>query len=96
MSFVVHIQSEAQSEVERIRDHYDGLRSGLGERFIDAFDDCLAALEVNPNYQKRKSAYRHAMIPGFPYRVVFEVEADHVFVYQVRHTSRKPSKRFGP
>lgn len=28
--------------------------------------------------------------------VVFTVDGDTVFVYQIRHTSRRPSKRFGP
>lgn len=36
------------------------------------------------------------MLHKLKYRVVFDVEGDTVFVYQVRHTSRKPSKKFGP
>jgi hypothetical protein len=36
------------------------------------------------------------MLDDFPYRVVFKIKGADVFVYQVRHTSRRPSKRFGP
>lgn len=36
------------------------------------------------------------MLDDFPYRVTFKIKGEEVFVYQVCHTSRKPSKRFGP
>ncbi len=40
--------------------------------------------------------YRHALVKGFRYRVVYAIRGDLVVVYQVRHTGRKPSKKFGP
>jgi len=59
--------------------------------------DFYASIKADPyGYQLRKGAYRHAMLHRLKYRVVFEVEGNTVFVYQVRHTSRKPSKKFGP
>lgn len=36
------------------------------------------------------------MVEKFPFRVVFVIEGSTVFVYQIRHTSRRPSQRFGP
>ncbi len=36
------------------------------------------------------------MLAVLPYRVVYGVEEDTIYVYQIRHTSRKPNKRFGP
>jgi len=53
-------------------------------------------LKANPSLQKRKGNYRHLVLHKLPYRVAFEVEEGTVYVYQVRHTSRKPSKKFGP
>ncbi len=36
-------------------------------------------------------------VEGFSYfRVVYDVVGTNITVYQVRHTSRRPSKRFGP
>lgn len=40
--------------------------------------------------------YRHAMLRRLRYRVEFAVIGQDVVVFQVRHTSRKPSKKFGP
>lgn len=33
---------------------------------------------------------RYAMVPGFPYRVIFCEEAEHVVVYAVAHTKQRP------
>ena len=92
----VIVQPEAQEEVDAIRIYQNGLDSKRGQRFIEAFEACLEQLRTNPSYQKRKGNYRHVMLRKLPYRVVFEVEAGTVYVYQVRHTSRKPSKKLGP
>jgi hypothetical protein len=40
--------------------------------------------------------YRQRMVEGFDYRVVYAIIGKAVNIYQVRHTSRRASKRFGP
>lgn len=92
----VIVQPEAQEEVDVIRTDQNGLDPKRGRRFIQAFEACLRELNAHPLVQKRKGNYRHLMLNGLPYRVVFEVEGNTVFVYQVRHTSRRPSSKFGP
>lgn len=92
----VIVQPEAQEEVNAIRTHQNGLDPKRGQRFIEAFEACLEQLKANPSFQKRKGNYRHLMLHKLPYRVAFEVEEGTVYVYQVRHTSRKPSEKYGP
>ena len=92
----VVVQPEAQDEVDSIRILQNGLDPKRGQRFIEAFAACLEQLKLYPSFQKRKGNYRHIILHKLPYRVVFEVENGTVYVYQVRHTSRKPSKKFGP
>ena len=76
---------------------YEQRRKGLGHRFLDELQPCFGYIKDDPRgFQVRKDSFRHAMVKGFPYRVVFKIEGDEVYVYQIRHTSRKPSKRFGP
>lgn len=94
--YKVVVQPEAQEEVEAIRIYQNSLDPQRGRRFIDAFQACLEQLMANPSFQKRRGNYRHVMLHKLPYRVAFEVEEGTVYVYQVRHTSRKPSKKFGP
>ncbi|MFZ1665469.1 MAG: type II toxin-antitoxin system RelE/ParE family toxin [Flavobacteriales bacterium] len=92
----VVVQPEAQKEVDAIRRHQNKLDPKRGRRFIKDFETCLAELSIVPYYQFRKGKYRHVVIGKLPYRLVYEIEDDTVFVYQVRHMSRKPSKKFGP
>ena len=95
MSFKVQVMPEAVQEVTDIFVHHEGVATGLGERFLNALDNCFADLAVNPWREKRKADLRHALVSRFPYRVVYEVHGQQVIVYQVRHTSRQPDSRFG-
>lgn len=92
----VIVQPEAQEEVSAIRTYQNSLDPKRGQRFIEAFEVCLEQLKANPSFQKRKGNYRHLMLHKLPYRVAFEVEEGTVYVYQVRHTSRKSSKKYRP
>ena len=92
----VLVQPEVQEEVDAIRRYQTGLDPKRGRRFMDAFNTCLLELRAKPSFQKRKGNYRHVVLRKLPFRVVFEVRGDDVIVFQVRHTSRKPNKRFGP
>lgn len=49
------VQPEAQQEAEEVRDHYDDIKPGLGDRFIAAFDDRLALLEHGPKFASERS-----------------------------------------
>ena len=96
MSFTVVIRAAAQAEAAEAFLWYEERSEGLGVRFTDALRSCFDRLAVNPNFQVRKGGFRHIMVEKFPYRVVFAIDGDRVYVYQIRHTSRRPSKRFGP
>ena len=92
---VVHPKAIVQA-AEEFR-YYQGIRPSLADRFYSSLDECYASIERNPHgYQVRAREYRHAMVHGFRYRVVYAIRGDLVVVYQVRHASRRPSKRYGP
>lgn len=97
MSYKLMIRLAAQAEAARIHGWYEARSKGLGARFADALEESLRSIQQNPNgLQIRKGKFRHDLVPRFPYRVVYTVDGDTVFVYRIRHTSRRPSKRFGP
>lgn len=97
MSFTLVVDSAATQEAKVGRVWYEGEKRGLGDRFAKALQACYDRIEKNPYaFPLRKADFRHAMLHKFPYRVVFEVEGNTVFIYQVRHTSRKPHPKFGP
>jgi mRNA-degrading endonuclease RelE of RelBE toxin-antitoxin system len=97
MKYTLKVDPRAIKEVRMVYQYREREKKGSGDRFIDALVDCYASIKADPyGYQVRKGGYRHAMLHRLKYRVVFEVEGNTVFVYQVRHASRKPSKKFGP
>lgn len=98
MTYTFVVRDAAVEEAATIHAWYEARSPGLGHRFLLALDDLYALIEANPlGFQVRKDDFRHAYMPGFPrYRVVYDVKGTEVTVYQVRHTSRKVSKRFGP
>ena len=97
MKYALQVDPKVVKEVRMVYQYREGEKKGSGDRFIDALVDCYASIKANPyGSQVRKGGYRHAMLHKQKYRVVYEVEGNTVFVYQVRHTSRRPSKKFGP
>lgn len=98
MKYRLEVSPKVLLEVARIfvyREKNQG--KGSGDRFLKALEDCYKEIRSNPHgYQVQKEPYRHAMLHKLPYRLVFEVDEGTVYVYQVRHTSRKPSRKFGP
>lgn len=97
MSFALTVKPEAIMEAAEIYAYHKQISQSLADRFDKGSDACFKDITRNPTgYQVRKKNYRHAMVGKFRYRVVFAVIGQDVVVFQVRHTSRKSSKEFGP
>ena len=97
MSYVLTVNPEAIAETAEIYAYHKAISHDLAERFAKALDANYARITRNPTaYPIRKKNYRHVMLRKFRYRVVYAVIGDEVVVFQVRHTSRKPSRTFGP
>ena len=97
MKFRLHVRMDAIEDYSKVARRYDKERSGLGTEFLNELQACYHSILDHPGgFQYRTGPYRHAQLKRFPYRVVYQVEGTDIYVYQVRHTSRKPSSRFGP
>ncbi|MBK6342132.1 MAG: type II toxin-antitoxin system RelE/ParE family toxin [Flavobacteriales bacterium] len=97
MSYVLKIKPQAIAQAAEIYAYHQGIDQRLADRFSKELDACYAFIERNPiGFQVRKKNYRHAMVKRFRYRVVFALIGQEVVVFQIRHTSRRPSKKFGP
>lgn len=94
--YEVVVLPKVHEQVEEIRAYQHAPDPRRAERFIDAWEACIEELEHDPTKAKRKGPYGHVMLTKLPYRVVIRVAGSKVVVHQVRHTSRKPSRKFGP
>ena len=91
------VRPKAAEEIVAIYIWMETQKPGKGERFLTALDACYALILQHPlGAQLRVKHYRHLPVEGFDFRVVYAIIGETVNVYQVRHTSRRPSKRFGP
>jgi mRNA-degrading endonuclease RelE of RelBE toxin-antitoxin system len=97
MNYTLELDPRVIQEAAKIYRFREGERKGSGDRFIIALVDCYARVKANPfGHQVRKGEFRHVALHRLKYRLVYRIHGSVVYVLQVRHTSRKPSKKFGP
>ena len=89
MAFEVELHDEAELDYRKIIEWYEKQAPGLGKRFYSLMDKLLKKLEAHPlNYSYYSKPYRHTILKGFPYRIVFKVEKINVRIVAIFHTSR--------
>jgi hypothetical protein len=70
---------------------YDSKRAGLGSEFVGELNRIVQKISERPAESQREASYdgiediRMAILRRFPYRVVFSIEPDGVFVLAVAH-----------
>src|SRR6185503_18134776 len=81
----------AENELIRSAVFYERRRRFLGEQFLVAVEDAVASLRSNPAIGRReKHETRSLRVRRFPFRVIYQEQADRVWVVAVAHLSRKP------
>lgn len=97
MKYEFLIREQAAKELEQVLEYLAKEHIGGGHKFLRELKDCFDSIRANPfGYQTRKDEYRHAFLRKWRYRVVYRVKGNRIYVVQIRHTSRRPSRRFGP
>lgn len=91
----VHYHFQIEEQLSEITLWYDDQQPGLGDFFLEKFDDAIKYISNFPEaVQIKRKKYRVAKIDNFPYVIVFESKKLIVEVYSLTHTSRHPNKRF--
>ncbi|MFL6195129.1 MAG: type II toxin-antitoxin system RelE/ParE family toxin [Thermoanaerobaculia bacterium] len=87
------IRPEADVELAEAARWYEERRSGLGGEFLDSFLAVSDWLRQNPYlYALVVVEARRALLPGFPYSVLYEIHGDEVVVLACFHESRDPEE----
>ncbi len=94
--YEVVVLPHVQEQVAAIRAFQHTIDPKRAMKFIDAWETCIRHLQRDATKAKRSGPYGHVMLSKLPFRVVIRVEGKKVVVHQVRHASRRPSKKFGP
>jgi len=92
----VVLNSEASAEVEEAAFWYESQRSGLGLAFLAAVDRTVEQIAAWPGAGtsvpgvSAELAVRQLPVLRFPYRVVYVVRSQAVWVLAVAHVRRRP------
>jgi plasmid stabilization system protein ParE len=72
-------------------DWYEERETGLGDRFLSAFEDCVERIRENPRaFQFAHCDLRRTLLEKFPYMVFFRFSEDAITVVGCLHGRRDP------
>jgi toxin ParE1/3/4 len=90
-SFEVFVSSSAQIDIQEVFDYYEDQGAGVGEKFLDALDNSLEILRINPNFQIRYDDVHCLPIKKFPFMIHYRIEKNEVLVYAIINTNLDPN-----
>jgi hypothetical protein len=86
------IHPEADAEVKAASANYEALQGGLGVAFLDEVADAYDQIQKQPlAWAIMTGNIRRRLLHRFPYGVVFEIQADQIFIIAVMHLRRRPN-----
>lgn len=83
---------EARDEFVEAERYYDEQLPGLGERFREEVKLALRRARTWPlSCPIERGEIRRLILPRFPYKLLYTIEPDHLYVLAVAHQHRKPN-----
>ncbi len=84
--------AEAEAELIDAIEFYERRSSGLGRRFLRAFDAAMTEISETPErWRVVKADVRRFVMRRFPYGIDYRVLPDELRVLAVKHHSRHPN-----
>lgn len=93
MSLPIVFRPDARAEFDDAADWYEQRQPGLGATFTEAIDDVLDLVAAQP--RMHATVYkdvRKAVVPVYPYIVLYREDQGELVVVSVFHTSRDPAE----
>jgi plasmid stabilization system protein ParE len=92
MSLPIVLRREASAEFEEAFDYYESQRAGRGVTFTEQVQEVFERIAATPElHAVVLTDVRRAVVPRFPYIVLYRSDGKRVEVIAVFHTSRDPS-----
>ena len=81
----------AKREYEDALEYYEAQEEGLGEKFRIAVWEAIAILDRFPEIGEQvRSGIRKILLRRFPYKLIYSVIDDMVYIIAVAHGHREP------
>jgi toxin ParE1/3/4 len=83
---------EARQEFEEAERYYERQVPGLGARFRSEVRSALPRIRAWPlSCPSERGDIRRLTMSRFPYKLLYSVEADHIYIIAVAHHHREPT-----
>jgi hypothetical protein len=87
----IRVHPEASKEISEAVQWYESQQTGLGINFAGDTEAAIYRLADFPNLNPEISkGIRRAIVPVFPYGIIYSVHKEYIEVYAVAHLHRKP------
>lgn len=82
---------EARAEFDEAVQYHDQQRHGLGDDLRAEIREFLPRLQRSPlTFPVERGDIRRPILARFPYKLLYSVESDHVYIIAVAHRRRAP------
>lgn len=86
------IRPEAELDIESSALWYEEQQHGLGNRFVDGFNEVFARIIEHPlQFPQLENGIRRALLRHFPYGIYFVPESNRIVILAVLHLRRHPN-----
>ncbi|HEA30377.1 MAG TPA: type II toxin-antitoxin system RelE/ParE family toxin [Leeuwenhoekiella sp.] len=84
----------AEIEIDDSAFYYDSQKTGLGSLFLLEVERICVLISRNPErFTKNRDGFREAPLQRFPFRIIYKMDKDELYVVSVFHIRRNPSKK---
>ena len=81
----------AQLELEDAAHFYERHRNGLGESFRWQVKEASVRIATHPEaWSVERGEIRKCLLHQFPYKILYSIEHDHIFIIAIAHRRREP------
>lgn len=81
----------SELELEDAMRFYEGEYEGLGKKFKEDVKKAAIRISEYPEaWSEERGDVRKCLLHKFPYKLLYSIESDHIFVIAVAHQHRKP------
>jgi len=97
MEYNIIISIEAEKDTNDAYCYYEDQQPGLGERFLNELSHFYNKLKQHPKYYSFTSenkTNRSVALKIFPYKIVYEIEDEKLYVFAVYHFRQNPDNLF--
>ena len=87
----IRYHAEASKEVDEAFEWYESQQVGLGLKFVEEAEATIHRILHFPQLHSTiLKELRRAILPVFPYGVIYSISEDSIEVYAIAHLHRKP------